>query len=93
MTGNCQTWVVSKEKGRYKIILSAGVIEEVGTEREKTGNYNDLTTRYHSGMMDHTIAYYRYRNGEYIIRKCAEETATTDGKSHLSPRKLSSCRF
>lgn len=92
-TGNCQTWVIRREKGRYKVILDAGVIEEVVTEREKTGNYNDLTTRYHGGMMDHALAYYKYRNGKYLIRKCAEETSTTAGKVHLSPRKPSSCRF
>lgn len=92
-TGNCQTWVVRGEKGRYKIVFNASVVEEVEVQDKKTGSYHDLVLRYHGGAMDHVLAYYKYRNGEYIIRKCTEEGFTTDGKRHLSPRKLSSCVF
>jgi hypothetical protein len=92
-TGNCQTWVVGEEKGRYKIIFDGGVVEEIDVRDKKTGSYRDLAARYHGGMMDHTIASYKYRNGKYLLGRCAEETMTSDGKRHFSPAKLSYCGF
>lgn len=90
-TGNCDYWVIRKDKNGYKIILDAPATEEVRIQGKRTKKYFDLVTRWHGGMMDHSLAFYEYNGGKYTLRKCFADTMDTYGKSYVTQRKLSEC--
>lgn len=90
-TGNCDHWVIRRDRKGYMIILDAPVTEEVRIQKGKRGGYYDLVTRYHGGMMDHTLANYSYGRGKYTLRKCFSDTMDTDGKEYIKRKKLSDC--
>jgi hypothetical protein len=90
-TGNCETWVIRRERNGYKVILDASSIEEVHIQQEKTRRYSDLITSHDGGISHHTLAHYKYRDGKYTLKKCTVETVDTDGKKHIVMKKLSDC--
>lgn len=91
-TGNCSTWILSvKNKQNFKVILDAGSIEEIKSVKGKTHAFQNLSSRYHGGMMNHTIGVYKFTGEKYKLTVCSEENGLVNGGVVLIRQKLTEC--
>ncbi|HXH70383.1 MAG TPA: hypothetical protein VNI60_08645, partial [Pyrinomonadaceae bacterium] len=71
-TGNCSTWILSKNGKTYKVILDAGSIEEIKSIKGKSRGFQNISSRYDSGAMNHYIGIYHFNGKKYQLKKCSE---------------------
>ncbi len=91
-TGNCSTWILSRQAKTFRVILDAGSIEEINTTKGKSKGFVNLTSRGNSGAMNHYIGDYEFNGKEYKLKKCSEEITQTNGSNSVLGRKISDCK-
>lgn len=91
-TGNCSTWLLGKNSKNYKLLLDAGSVEEVKPINGRARGFQNLSSRYHGGMMNHTIGVYKFTGKKYKLTACSEEDGSIDGGVVIVKKKLTDCK-
>jgi hypothetical protein len=89
---DCPTWVVSRKAGKMRVILYAGLVEDIGGSKTSYGGYKTLESTRTSGGCCHMYGEYRFEKGRYKVFKCIEGIWDADYIETLKSRKPSECR-
>jgi hypothetical protein len=91
-TGNCSTWLLGKNGKDYKLLLDAGTVEEVKPLKGKRRGFQNLSSRYHGGTMNHTIGIYKFTGKKYNLTACSDENGLIDGSVVFVKKPLTDCQ-
>jgi hypothetical protein len=89
---DCPTWVVSQKAGKFRVILYAGLVEDLGDSKTYFGGYKMLESTRTSGGCCHMYGEYRFEKDRYKVFKCIEGIWDADFHETLKSRKPSECR-
>jgi hypothetical protein len=84
VTGNCQSWVLLKDRNRLKIILSLEALEKIEMKRTRNNNQPLLMFRYHMSASEYYLSTFRFTGRSLDFIRCQLETYNIDRKHHTS---------
>lgn len=97
---DCRTWIVTKIKGQYKIILDNPIAESLEGLKilgERTNRFHNLRIRLNNGIQEDNVGIFIFNGHEYKLKKCFVDTNSAGDdsveklKENLLPVKPKNC--
>lgn len=95
-SGDCRTWIVSKIKNEYRIILDAYAgesAENIEPLPEKTYNFKNIRVKTNNGWSADNIGIFKFDGKQYLIKKCYKDVNSEYDYDDIRDEKLVSVKF